>query len=974
MLKYLVSKAYTVTGLPKVIQRGIAAAVWLGLIGSGCSAFASTATTTTLAITSGGTAVTTISAGSQVTLTATVLAGSTAVKQGQVNFCDGAATHCSDIHVLGTAQLNSSGKAKITLRPAPGSFSYKAVFVGTPKTTTAYAGSTSSTASLTVTGKLPSFTTIAELGPSVGYTLTATTYGFTKAKTATAPTGTISFVDTTTGNSVLTSAALATPQAAVNWVNSYTSTLGYLPNAMVGADFNGDGYPDIAVELSNTANPVGIYLGNGTGNFNEVTKSPIIAAGIPVLAQDFNGDGIPDLVLCHGHNDSLTVLLGNGDGTFTEAPANPFGDGLGIPPVVVADFNGDGIPDLATGGAGSLSVFLANGAGAFTQVPTTSKTLILGNFATMVAGDFNGDGITDIAALDATFSETVRVYFGSGDGTFTTGPTNMVSPGGSAGAPMVMVTADFNGDGKADVAVPLWNGGVAVLLGNGDGTFQEASGSPIGLGDYTLQVGLADFNGDGVPDLMLQQESNITNAYALLGKGDGTFTVSSNPAPYLPCCGIALLMDVNGDGLTDVVNSSQYDGTASVLLTSAQQATTQVTGISVGGTSPHNVVAKYPGDTKYLASISAPTELQPPAAAPVFTPASGSIRPYMDSIKLTSSTPGATIYYLAVGAIDTGGSYVTYNGPIYGYNMGSATIHAYALAPPNYGQSATVTATFNVVGIPAAMTSPVPGSPLTGSSATFTWDTGIGGSQYSLYLGSTPGAHDIAYISAGTNTTATVTGLPTNGELLYVTLYSWMGTKWQSNAYTYVTSGKGTAGTMTSPANGSRMTGGTQAFSWTKGTGTDGYSLYVGKTAGSHEIAYVNAGRATTTSVNGLPTNGEEFYVTLNSLNGKTWLQNTYHYYASGSGTAAVMTSPANGTTLASSTVTFSWTAGTGINEYSLYIGTKPGAHDLAFVNAGSATTKTVSGLPTNGSKVYVTLYSRNGTKWLSNSYSYTAK
>ena len=101
-----------------------------------------------MTITSGSSAVTTVASGTVVTLTATVAAGSTLVRPGSVNFCDGTAAHCTDIHIVGTAQLTSSGTAVFKFRPAAGSRSYKAVFLGT-KT---YEGSASSAASLTVTG------------------------------------------------------------------------------------------------------------------------------------------------------------------------------------------------------------------------------------------------------------------------------------------------------------------------------------------------------------------------------------------------------------------------------------------------------------------------------------------------------------------------------------------------------------------------------------------------------------------------------------------------------------------------------------------------------------------------------------------------------------------------------------------------------------------------------------------------------
>src|ERR1035441_3468323 len=180
-------------------------------------------TTTQLAITSGGQPVApggSIASGSVVTLTATVMAGATAVTPGQVNFCDVSAAYCTDIHLLGTAQLIQSGPnagtAVLKFRPVAGSDSYKAIFLGTKS----YAGSSSNASALTVTGgasvPYPTTTTIAQSGYAGDYTLTATVNGQGPVE----PTGTVSFLDTSNGNTVLGSASLAQWSPYLNWVNT----------------------------------------------------------------------------------------------------------------------------------------------------------------------------------------------------------------------------------------------------------------------------------------------------------------------------------------------------------------------------------------------------------------------------------------------------------------------------------------------------------------------------------------------------------------------------------------------------------------------------------------------------------------------------------------------------------------------------------------------------------------------------------
>jgi len=274
---------------------------------------------------------------------------------------------------------------------------------------------------------------------------------------------------------------------------------------------------------------------------------------------------------------------------------------------------------------------------------------------------------------------------------------------------------------------------------------------------------------------------------------------------------------------------------------------------------------------------------------------------------------------------------------------------------------------------PASITSPVAGSKLTSATATFNWVAGSPATGYSLTVGTTPGSSNIDYFYAGTSTSHTFTNLPTNGGNFYVTLNSLINGVWHGVNYTYIATGAGSAATMTSPALASTFSGSSQAFTWTAGTGISNYTLYIGSKSGAHDIAFINAGSATSKTVTGLPTNGEEIYISLYSLNGATWLGNAYHYYASGTGTGGVITSPAPGSTLTSSSATFVWSAGNGISNYTLYVGTTPGAHDIAFINAGTSTSKLVSGLPFNGSKFYVTVNSLNGTHWISHTSTFTA-
>jgi hypothetical protein len=246
------------------------------------------------------------------------------------------------------------------------------------------------------------------------------------------------------------------------------------PQSVAVGDFNGDGKQDLVVTDAAT-NGVSVLLGNGDGSFQAAQG---FAAGYSpdfVAVADVNGDGKPDLVVAdaggYGHSGGVSVLLGNGDGTF-QAPRT-FGAGLHPISVAVADFNGDGKPDLAVANlGGGVSVLLGNGDGTF----QAAQNFAAGSAPESVAvGDFNGDGKSDLVVANNS-SSNVSVLLGNGDGTFQAAQSFTTGSG-----PFSVAVGDFNGDGKLDLAVTNVGAGVSVLLGNGDGTFQ----TPPELRDWT---------------------------------------------------------------------------------------------------------------------------------------------------------------------------------------------------------------------------------------------------------------------------------------------------------------------------------------------------------------------------------------------------------------------------------------------------------------------------------------------------------
>jgi len=636
-------------------------------------------TTTTLAVSSGGTAVTTVTAGSVVTLTAAVKTGSNAVTTGQVNFCDATSVYCTDIHLLGTAQLTSAGTAALKLVPGIGPHQYKAVFL--PQT--GFQGSTSGNSLLSVTGKAVTLTVISQSGSVDNYSLTATVTGHGVS----APTGQVSFLDASYANAPLASANLISSNLGLHFVNPQTPATGNQPDGIAVGDFNGDGKPDLAI-ANYTDNTVTILLGNGDGTFTASATSPATGINpIALVAGDFNGDGKADLAVVNNGDNTMTVLLGNGDGTFTPAGAAV---STGINPLSVAagDFNGDGIADLAVANYSdnTLMVFLGNGDGTFTATTTNSPTINGPSF--VAVGDFNNDGIADLAVTNYN-NDTLTILLGQGDGTFVATSANPAT----GNSPNAAVVADFAGNGKADLAVV--NSGdntVSILLGNGDGTFKPETIIPTGSLPYS--IGAGDLNGDGKVDLVVTNDSDNTLT-VLLGKGDGTFTSSAtNPATGQSPWPIAVA-DLNGDGIADIAAGNFTDSTVTVFLSSEQEATAAASGISVTGIGPHHVYASYAGDASFGASASGATDIYASTPAPQFNPAPGTYTT-IQSVSI-NALAGSIIYYTTDGSVPTSASNL-YSGPI--QVAANETITAIAMAT-GYGSSAPVSAAY-ILNLPAA--------------------------------------------------------------------------------------------------------------------------------------------------------------------------------------------------------------------------------------------------------------------------------
>jgi hypothetical protein len=317
------------------------------------------------------------------------------------------------------------------------------------------------------------------------------------------------------------------------------------PAAIVTADFNRDGKPDVAT-ANDGAQGVSILLGTGTGGFKPARNVSLGRAPAYLLATDVNGDGKTDLVTANMDDNSVTVLIGNGLGGFTSAGTVAAGNH----PVWVAagDFNQDGNPDLAVADSGNgssvLTLLLGAGRGRFNP----GGTVTVGTKPQAVAiGDFNEDGKLDLASVGGSTNH-LNVNLGNGNGTFAA-PTAFAT----ASVPTSMAMGDFNHDGHIDVAVGIAfpSSGISILLGTGAGTFPTHT--DISAADESIvTLVAADLNHDGNLDLVTANGQFSTNSISVVtGNADGTFNRGTFYVANQNPQGVAV-GDFNSDGWPDV--------------------------------------------------------------------------------------------------------------------------------------------------------------------------------------------------------------------------------------------------------------------------------------------------------------------------------------------------------------------------------------------------------------------------------------
>jgi hypothetical protein len=381
------------------------------------------------------------------------------------------------------------------------------------------------------------------------------------------------------------------PGAAPTFAPPADFGTGTTPYSVAIADFNGDGLPDLAVANRDSKN-VSVLLNTTvlgaatiTPDFPQAARLTVGSNPYTVALGDLNGDGKPDLAVANFNSNSVSVLLNTtaaGSATTTFAPTQDFPTGTHPIVVVVADLNGDDKPDLAAAnrdgvGPGTLSVLLNTTApGATTPTFAPNVEFPIGTYPSSVAvGDLNGDGKPDLAVANSlnTGASTLSVLL-------NTTPTGAASPSFAPTVdiptqfgPSSVALADFNGDGRPDIvyATPPLAGTVSVLLNTtapGATTLSFAPRQDFTTGVLTRSVAVSDLNGDGLPDLAVAfSSSNV--AVLLNTTPPGVTTLTFAPKQDFPTGALPVFVtagDVNGDGKPDLITANQTGGSISVLL------------------------------------------------------------------------------------------------------------------------------------------------------------------------------------------------------------------------------------------------------------------------------------------------------------------------------------------------------------------------------------------------------------------------
>jgi hypothetical protein len=812
-------------------------------------------------------------------------------------------------------------------------------------------------ATVSVTAGSGDFSTSSEFGTCAGQTVSPGTYCATTfyfhPTAAGYRTGTATFTDSLNNTYTaalagygipVVDAAILSPQAQV------------FPNTPLKSPYNGS--QSIEVGLTNTGN-VPLTIENVTGtNISDTGDFPLTSVCIGQIVQPGT--------TCSESPGFTPQALGTRTGsiefsvTYKDETSASF----------TATLSGVGV---ANSNSASISpqtmVFPATVAG--TGLLNNQVTLIVTNTGNtqLTFGTISGADLTTTAGTGGDFVEPIdycsgtvlpvgqscntTVYFAP----LTTGlkSTSILVPITYTGGTTATLTASLSGQGVA--AAPILQVSPTSLAFNPE---------VVGTTDYSnvQTVVLSSTGNSSVKITSITASSNFTAtsnncSASITYQTPCSVTVGFTPLASTPAgtvTGTLTIVD-NAPGSPHVV---QLSGTA---VSVAQELSLSQTTVSFGNQTVSTVSAP---QVVYLTDLGSGNQGSPSSPAPS--------RIQINSISLSGAnasdftetqTCGGNLGFTIAGRTDC---IITL-----AFSPGATSIGArVATVTITPAQGAPLVITLNGTGVStsAVLTSPKPGSTLTGSSVSFTWSTGAAGSQYDLHLSAVaPGDYELYVSGHKSGTSVTVNTLPTNGGTIYARLYTINNGVTTYNDYTFTAM---SLAKLTSPAPSSTLTSNNVTFTWSAGTAGSQYDLHLSAVApGDNELYLSGHISATSAAVTGLPTNGGTIYARLYTiLNGVTYY-NDYTYTAL---SLAKLTSPAPSSTLTSSSVVFTWLAGTAGSQYDLHLSAvAAGGYDLYTSGHVTGTSVTVNGLPTNGGTIYARLYTiLNGVTYY-NDYTYTA-